>query len=110
MASNTGYTRWTPDPSGHAGSLDIAYPKGYMKCYRAGLNWKDHVVIDENLIRPAEINRLLGDASKAREKLRWSPNVSFEKLIAMVLESDLKKLKDFHYINEEYKRNQTILF
>ncbi|MFX0203025.1 MAG: GDP-mannose 4,6-dehydratase [Candidatus Hodarchaeota archaeon] len=73
-----------------------------------GLNWEDHVVIDEKLIRPAEVNRLLGDASKAREKLGWSPGVSFEELIAIMVESDLKKLKDINYINGEYKRSAAI--
>ena len=75
-----------------------------------GLNWEDHVVIDENLIRPAEVNRLLGDASKAREKLRWSPNVRFEELIGMMVESDLRKLKDVNYINGEYKRSEAVYF
>jgi GDPmannose 4,6-dehydratase len=71
-----------------------------------GLNWEDYVVTDENLIRPAEVNRLLGDASKAREKLCWSPRVSFEELIAMMVESDLQRLKDWNYINGEYKRSE----
>jgi len=75
-----------------------------------GLNWEDHVVIDENLIRPAEVNRLLGDASKAREKLCWSPSVSFEELIGMMVESDLRKLKDVNYINGEYKRSEAVYF
>ena len=81
-----------------------------MKCYCAGLNWEGHAIIDENLIRPAEVNRLLGDASKAREKLRWSPNVSFEELIGMMVESDLRKLKDVNYINGEYKRSEAVYF
>jgi GDPmannose 4,6-dehydratase len=72
----------------------------------AGFHWEDHVVIDENLIRPAEVNRLLGDASKAREKLGWNPGVSFEELIAMMVESDVRKLTDFNYINGEYKRSE----
>ena len=71
-----------------------------------GLNWEDHVVIDKNLIRPAEVNRLLGDASKAREKLDWSPKVNFEELVAMMVEADLKKLKDLNYVNGEYKRTE----
>lgn len=75
-----------------------------------GLNWEDHVVIDENLIRPAEVNRLLGDASKAREKLCWRPGVSFEELIGMMVESDLRKLKDVNYINGEYKRSEAVYF
>jgi GDPmannose 4,6-dehydratase len=75
-----------------------------------GLDWENHVVGDENLIRPAEVNRLLGDASKAREKLCWRPQVSFEELIAMMVESDLKKLKDLNYINGEYKRSEAVYF
>lgn len=63
--------------------LQVAFSYG-------GLNWEDHVVIDENLIRPAEVNRLLGDGSKAREKFGWSPKASFEELIALMVESDLK--------------------
>jgi GDPmannose 4,6-dehydratase len=75
-----------------------------------GLNWEDHVVIDKSLIRPAEVNRLLGDASKAREKLGWSQGISFEELIAIMVESDLKKLKDLTYVNGEYKRSEAVYF
>ena len=75
-----------------------------------GLGWEDHVVVDENLIRPAEVNRLLGNASKAREKLGWTPRMSFEELVAMMVESDLKKLKDLSYINGEYKRSEALYF
>ena len=75
-----------------------------------GLHWEDHIVIDENLIRPAEVNRLLGDASKARAKLGWSPKVSFEELIMMMVEADLKKLKDFNYVNGEYMRSEAFHF
>jgi GDPmannose 4,6-dehydratase len=75
-----------------------------------GLHWEDHIVIDENLIRPAEVNRLLGDASKARAKLGWSPKVSFEELIMMMVEADLKKLKDFNYVNGEYMRSEAFYF
>jgi GDPmannose 4,6-dehydratase len=75
-----------------------------------GLEWEDHVVVDENLIRPAEVNRLLGNASKAREKLGWAPKTSFEELVTMMVESDLKKLKDLSYINGEYKRSEALYF
>ena len=73
-----------------------------------GLDWENHVVIDENLIRPAEVNRLIGDASKASEELSWSPKVSFEDLIAMMVESDLKKLSNFSYVNEDHKPSEAI--
>jgi len=75
-----------------------------------GLNWEDHIVMDKNLIRPAEVNRLLGDASKAKKILCWKPRVSFEELIAMMVESDLNKLKDVNYINGEYKRSEAVYF
>jgi GDPmannose 4,6-dehydratase len=74
------------------------------------LDWEDHVVIDKNLIRSAEVNHLLGDASKARERLCWKPRVSFEELIAMMVECDLKKLKDVNFINGEYKRSEALYF
>ncbi|MBI1818858.1 MAG: GDP-mannose 4,6-dehydratase [Nitrospirae bacterium] len=60
----------------------------------AGLNWEDHVVSDPLFLRPAEVDLLIGDASKAGEKLKWSHSVSFKQLIEMMVESDLKKLKD----------------
>jgi GDPmannose 4,6-dehydratase len=55
-----------------------------------GLNWRDYVVIDPKLVRPAEVDLLLGDSSKARKKLGWKPNVSFTQLVAMMVESDLE--------------------
>ncbi len=59
----------------------------------AGLDWRDHVVTDPKLIRPAEVDRLVGDASKARERLGWRPKVSFPELIKMMVDEDLKGLK-----------------
>ena len=59
-----------------------------------GLNWRDYAVQDERFMRPAEVDLLIGDSSKAREKLGWQPQVSFEELVAMMVESDLKKLHD----------------
>jgi len=58
----------------------------------AGLDWQDHVEIDPKLIRPAEVDHLCGDASKAREKLGWLPNTSFEEMIRLMVESDLEHL------------------
>jgi len=57
-----------------------------------GLNWKKHVVIDPALIRPAEVNTLLGNPAKARRKLGWKPQVSFRELVHMMVDADLKKL------------------
>jgi len=54
------------------------------------LDYRDYLVIDEKLYRPSEVNILQGDASKAREKLNWSPTVPFKKLVKEMVESDLE--------------------
>ncbi|MBU0612703.1 GDP-mannose 4,6-dehydratase [Patescibacteria group bacterium] len=56
------------------------------------LNYKDFVKTDENLRRPAEVDHLIGDASKAKKKLDWEPKVSFEEMIRMMVDSDIDKL------------------
>lgn len=58
----------------------------------AGLNWKDHVVVDPAFIRPAEVEHLLGDSTKARRALKWSPRVDFQKLIQMMVDADMERL------------------
>ena len=64
------------------------------------LNWKDYVIVDPIFIRPAEVKLLLGDSSKARKKLGWKPEVSFEELIKMMVDADLKIIKDdIHLLN-----------
>ena len=60
----------------------------------AGLDWRDHVVVDQKLLRPADIDQLIGDASKARKTLGWRPKVSFPELIKMMVDADTKKVKD----------------
>ncbi len=59
-----------------------------------GLNYEDYVVVDERFYRPAEVDLLIGDASKARTKLGWEPQVNFESLIAMMVEADLEALRN----------------
>lgn len=59
----------------------------------AGLKWEDYVVFDKRFMRPAEVDLLVGDPSKAKEKLGWTPKVSFEGLIQMMVESDIKGLE-----------------
>lgn len=56
-----------------------------------GLKWEDYVVIDEKFVRPAEVDLLLGDCTKAKEKLGWQLDVSFEQLVKMMVDEDLKK-------------------
>jgi GDPmannose 4,6-dehydratase len=59
-----------------------------------GLDWRDYVKIDPSLIRPAEVDHLQADASKARRVLGWEPRVSFEELIVMMVEADLERLSE----------------
>jgi GDPmannose 4,6-dehydratase len=59
----------------------------------AGLHWEDYVEIDPKLIRPAEVDFLCGDATKARGKLGWEPEVGFEELIKMMVEADLEAVQ-----------------
>ena len=58
-----------------------------------GLDWQKYVEIDPKLIRPAEVDVLCGDATKAREKLGWVPEVAFEELIKMMVEADLVQVQ-----------------
>jgi GDPmannose 4,6-dehydratase len=58
----------------------------------AGLDWEQHVVIDERFLRPAEVDSLVGDASKAARELGWTPGVTFEQMMAMMVDADLARL------------------
>jgi len=58
-----------------------------------GLSHEDHVVIDPKFYRPAEVETLLGDATKAREKLGWEPKTSIEELIRMMVDADLRRVR-----------------
>jgi len=62
--------------------LEVAFAK-------AGLDYRDHVEIDPEFLRPAEVHHLLGDCTKARQKLGWEPSVGFADLVGMMVESDL---------------------
>jgi GDPmannose 4,6-dehydratase len=57
------------------------------------LDWQEYTYQDERFIRPAEVDLLIGDPTKAKEKLGWKVNVTFEQLIQMMVESDIDKLK-----------------
>jgi GDPmannose 4,6-dehydratase len=57
------------------------------------LNWQDYAVQDPRFMRPAEVDLLVGDPSKAEQNLGWKPKVTFEELIQMMVESDLHRLK-----------------
>jgi GDPmannose 4,6-dehydratase len=58
----------------------------------AGLDWQDHVVCDAAFVRPAEVDELCADPSRAAERLGWEPKVGFEELVGMMVESDLELL------------------
>lgn len=55
-----------------------------------GLNWQDYVETDEKLLRPAEVDVLVGDAAKAKKVLGWQPKTSFQEMIKIMVEADLK--------------------
>jgi GDPmannose 4,6-dehydratase len=55
----------------------------------AGLEWEEHVVVDERFLRPAEVDLLVGDPTKARESLGWRRDVDFPRLVEMMVEADL---------------------
>ena len=58
----------------------------------AGVDWQKHVRVDPALLRPAEVEHLLGDASKARGELGWTPKVDFRQLVEMMVDADLERL------------------
>jgi GDPmannose 4,6-dehydratase len=65
--------------------LDIAF--GYVN-----LDWQDYVEFDPRYLRPAEVDLLIGDPSKAKQKLGWEPSVTFEQLVTLMVEADLQAL------------------
>ncbi|MDB9518593.1 GDP-mannose 4,6-dehydratase [Roseofilum reptotaenium CS-1145] len=66
--------------------LDIAFT-------HVGLSWQDYVEFDERYLRPAEVDLLIGDPSKAKEKLGWEPSVTFEELVKLMVDSDREVLE-----------------
>jgi GDPmannose 4,6-dehydratase len=60
---------------------------------RLGLNYQDYVVVDQKFYRPAEVDLLIGDATKGKQKLGWEPTVTFKQLIEMMVDADLEALK-----------------
>ena len=57
-----------------------------------GLNYKDHIEIDKKLMRPAEVDTLLADYSKAKKNLNWEPKISFDDLVITMVENDLENI------------------
>ena len=56
-----------------------------------GLNYKDHIVLDKNLVRPSEVDTLLANYDKAKKKLNWKPKISFDELVTSMVEHDLEE-------------------
>ncbi len=56
---------------------------------RVGLDWRKHVEVDQSLLRPAEVDLLVGDATRARRELGWQPEVTFEGLVDLMMDADL---------------------
>ncbi|MGI8430187.1 MAG: GDP-mannose 4,6-dehydratase [Solirubrobacteraceae bacterium] len=72
----------------------------------AGLRPEDHLVSDPSLLRPAEVEHLIGDASKAKRILGWEPEVSFEELIRMMVEADIALLRRGQSVRGQVVRGQ----
>jgi GDPmannose 4,6-dehydratase len=68
----------------------------------AGLSWRDHVVTDAAFIRPAEVDRLCADPSKARDDLGWEPKIGFDELVTMMVDADLRLLAAGGQAGEEF--------
>jgi GDPmannose 4,6-dehydratase len=66
-----------------------------------GLDYQDFVVIDSRLVRPAEVDLLLGDASKARQVLGWKPTVTFAELVKMMVDADMERLMHPAFVYED---------
>jgi GDPmannose 4,6-dehydratase len=58
-----------------------------------GLDWEKYVVVDEKFFRPAEVDLLVGDSTKAREVLGWKPGTTFEGLVNLMVDADLELLE-----------------
>jgi GDPmannose 4,6-dehydratase len=58
-----------------------------------GLDWEKYVVVDEKFFRPAEVDLLVGDSTKAREVLGWKPETTFEGLVSLMVDADVELLE-----------------
>jgi len=73
-------------------------------CFKqVGLDWKQYVKMDERYLRPAEVDLLLGDSTKAREKLGWKPKVNLEMLAKMMMEHDMRLAEQEKLLREHRK-------
>jgi GDPmannose 4,6-dehydratase len=61
-----------------------------------GLDYRDHVIQDPKFYRPAEVDLLISDPSRARTVLKWEPSVTFRELVEMMVQADVQQLTDLH--------------
>ena len=73
---------------------DFVIATGETHTVREGLDPAEHVEIDPKYYRPSEVDHLLGDASKAKEKLGWEPSVRFKELVELMVDADVASLDD----------------
>jgi GDPmannose 4,6-dehydratase len=84
-----------PEPDDYVISTGIAHSVQELveiAFARVGLDWQKYVKLDPKLIRPAEVDHLIGDSSKARTKLDWKPAVDFKGLVEMMVDADVERL------------------
>ena len=62
-----------------------------------GLNWKNYVIVDQRFVRPTETGPLVGDITKVKEKLGWKPKVSYQELIEMMVDNNIKRLQNIEH-------------
>ena len=87
-------------PDDYVISTGEAYSvEDFLKCVfdSARLNVSDHVEIRTSLFRPQEVPYLLGDCSKAKEKLGWEPKIKFKELAAMMYSYDIKRIRELAF-------------
>ena len=76
--------------TGEENSVEVFAKKAFN---HVGLNYNDHIIIDKNLVRPAEIDTLLADCTKAKKILKWKPKISFDDLVTSMVEHDLEQIE-----------------
>jgi GDPmannose 4,6-dehydratase len=69
----------------------------------AGLDWRKHLKIDDRYYRPAEVDLLIGDASKAKRKLGWAPKTKFKELVRLMVDADLEAADKEAHMNGYYE-------
>jgi GDPmannose 4,6-dehydratase len=85
-----------PDPDDYVVATGVAHSVRELvevAFGHAGLDWQRHVRTDPSLLRPAEVEHLIGDPAKARRRLGWTPEVDFEGLVRMMVDADIERLQ-----------------